>query len=198
MTLASAISRHASNLSPRDLADQIAGGLHELARMLPDGADMRRMLPSMSSLPSVSSLSMPSLSLPSLSLPSLSLPTFGESPRLASGLANALGWFSLALGAAEMAAPGSIARAFGLGRHPNLVRLYGLREIAAGVGILSGHNRAHWLWGRVAGDILDLATLISGLGSGRRERANVKVALVAVAGVTLLDILVARALADER
>lgn len=40
-----------------------------------------------------------------------------------------------------------------------LIRAYGVREIAKGVGILTSPNPTPWLWGRVAGDALDLATL---------------------------------------
>lgn len=168
-----------SSLEPRRVAGALSSGLDDLAALLPDGARLRRMVPDLPTLPSLPSLSRREVS------------------RIASGAANALGWFSIALGAVEMAMPGAVARAFGLGRHPNLVRVYGLREIAAGVGILSGHKRSQWLWGRVAGDLLDLATLFSGMGAGRKERANVKAALVVVAGITLIDMLAARALADE-
>ena len=39
-----------------------------------------------------------------------------------------------------------------------VVRLYGAREIATGVGILLAWKRAPWVWARVAGDALDIAT----------------------------------------
>jgi len=51
-------------------------------------------------------------------------------------LARRLGWFSLALGAAEMLAPRRLNRVLGV--RPNrdwLVRGFGARESAAGIGI---------------------------------------------------------------
>jgi uncharacterized membrane protein len=70
--------------------------------------------------------------------------------------------------------------------------LYGLREVAAGVGILTQPKPAAWLWGRVAGDILDIGTLASALSSRDNDRAKVATAMVAVLGVTALDWLCAQ------
>ncbi len=80
-----------------------------------------------------------------------------------------------------------------------LIQAYGVREIATGIGILtsSGPGRAPWIWGRVGGDALDLATLAGGLDGDNPRRANVGVAVAAVAGVTVLDLLCARQLAEE-
>ena len=106
-------------------------------------------------------------------------------------LANGLGWFSIGLGLAEFVAPGQVARLIGMrdtGGRRALLRTYGLREVAAGVGILSQPLPAGWLWGRVAGDVLDLATLGSALAGKNSDRARVAVAAAAVAGVTALDI----------
>ena len=80
-------------------------------------------------------------------------------------LARGLGMFSLALGSAELAAPGAVARLAGVRRDGPVVRtvtsLYGARELAHGAGILSGRATAGWVWSRVAGDALDMATLSS-------------------------------------
>jgi len=106
-------------------------------------------------------------------------------------LANALGWLSIGLGLAEVAAPGAVAKLIGVNdedRTRNVLRGYGLREIAAGIGILSHPQPAGWLWGRVAGDILDLSSLGSALGSSSSNRARVGAATAAVIGVTALDI----------
>jgi len=90
-------------------------------------------------------------------------------------LARGLGWYSLALGAAELLAPRTVARAAGLeGSSRALVRLYGLREIACGIGILMSRNPAPYVWARVGGDVLDLATVASqsdGVASEGRGRA---------------------------
>jgi hypothetical protein len=47
-------------------------------------------------------------------------------------LARALGWFSIALGLAELLAPRRIASALGMEGKEALVRVFGAREIAAG------------------------------------------------------------------
>ncbi|MCV5663573.1 hypothetical protein OFN50_31615, partial [Escherichia coli] len=56
-------------------------------------------------------------------------------PTGAEQLAQALGWFSIALGAAELLAPHRMARPLGLAGQERLVAAYGVREIATGVGI---------------------------------------------------------------
>jgi hypothetical protein len=113
-------------------------------------------------------------------------------------LARGLGVFSLALGAAEVIAPGALARALGLEGHETLIRGYGLREIATGVGILASDDPTPWIWGRVAGDALDLATLATGFEEGDHEqRRNLIVALAAVTGVTALDVYCGQALSRE-
>src|SRR6185436_8716727 len=101
-----------------------------------------------------------------------------------SGLTRLLGWFSIGLGVCEVLRPGAVSRLAGANNHKSLVRCYGLREIAAGVGILSDPNPGKWLWARVAGDVLDIASILKG-----SERGLVSAgALAAVAGVTALDI----------
>ncbi len=77
--------------------------------------------------------------------------------------ARALGWFSIGLGVAELVMPRSLARAAGMPNVPVLTRLYGLREIGVGIGLLTSKDPAPWLWGRVAGDALDMATVGAGL-----------------------------------
>jgi len=106
-------------------------------------------------------------------------------------LARALGWFSVGLGLAELLAPRRVGKASGLANHRTLLRLYGARELAAGVGILTQKNTAPWLWARVAGDALDLATLGIALTSDE-QRGRVAFATAAVAGVTALDVLCAQ------
>jgi hypothetical protein len=69
-----------------------------------------------------------------------------------------------------------------------LLQAYGLREIATGIGILSSEQAAPWIWGRLAGDALDIATLSTGLKEDNPKRENVGIALAAVAGVTALDL----------
>ncbi|MBV8731023.1 MAG: hypothetical protein JO336_14550, partial [Acidobacteriia bacterium] len=85
-----------------------------------------------------------------------------------SGLTRFLGWFSIGLGISEIIMPGVIARLSGTRNHKGLIRFYGLREVAAGVGILSQPKSANWLWARVAGDLVDLASIAGGSRKNHR------------------------------
>jgi uncharacterized membrane protein len=114
----------------------------------------------------------------------------------AESLERGLGWFSIGLGAAAVAAPRIVCWLSGV-RSPTLMRLVGTRELAAGIGILTQSDRAPWLWSRVVGDTFDLAALSVALArGGRRGRAGV--ALAAVAGVTALDVLAAARLTGSK
>jgi uncharacterized membrane protein len=109
------------------------------------------------------------------------------------GLGKALGWASLALGAPLVAVPGRVARAIGLDDTPGtraLARGVGIRELAAGAGILRQSRPVPGLWARVAGDGMDLALLANGLRS-RADRRRVGGALAAVAGIAALDAITA-------
>jgi hypothetical protein len=112
-------------------------------------------------------------------------------------LARGLGLFSIGLGLFEMAAPRTLARTLGMRGQESLIRAYGMREIATGIGILASRDPTPWIWGRVAGDALDLATLSAGLDGSNRKRDNVGIAAAAVAGVTALDLYCAQALSRE-
>ena len=108
-------------------------------------------------------------------------------------VAMGLGWFSIALGAAELLLAGPLCRALGMKGREGLLRTYGLREIATGVGILAAKDKAPWIWGRVGGDALDLATL-GAATPDNRQKGNLAVAYGAVLGATMLDVGTARAL----
>lgn len=109
-------------------------------------------------------------------------------------LANFLGWFSLGLGAAELLAPRALERWLGVEDRTLLVQGYGVREIGTGIGILTERRPAGWVWGRVAGDVLDLGTLATALTPNNPRKRNVLLAMGAVAGVMALDVLCARQL----
>jgi hypothetical protein len=109
-------------------------------------------------------------------------------------LTRGLGWFSIGLGLTEMLMPRMLTRQMGMEGKEPLLRFYGAREMAAGIGILMSDNPSPWIWGRVAGDALDLATLATGLDEGNPRKGNVAIALAAVAGVTALDCITAQAL----
>jgi hypothetical protein len=113
----------------------------------------------------------------------------------ADSLARGLGWFSIGLGLAEVLAPRALTRGLGMEGIEQTVQAYGVREIATGIGILSSNQPAPWIWGRVGGDALDLATLATGLQRDNPKKENVALALAAVAGVTALDFICAASLA---
>jgi hypothetical protein len=102
-------------------------------------------------------------------------------------LARGLGWLSLGLGLAQLLAPGRFSRALGMHGMEPWVRTYGAREIASGVLTLSAEKKLG-LWSRVGGDILDIATLVPALEASNPKRENVRLALAAVLGITVLDI----------
>lgn len=113
-------------------------------------------------------------------------------------LARGLGWFSLGLGLVELVAPGKVARTLGLEGKEGLVRAYGAREMAAGVGALSV-DAGPAMWSRVAGDLVDLGTLAVGIRKGDEDqRRYAGYAIAAVVGVTLVDVLVAGTLTRQR
>ncbi|HET7862886.1 MAG TPA: hypothetical protein VFL86_00640 [Burkholderiaceae bacterium] len=110
-------------------------------------------------------------------------------------LARGLGWFSIGLGMVELLCARRLASAVGLPGRGGLVRACGLREIACGMGLLATRRRdpSPWLWGRVAGDAVDLA-LLSRRGDPGRSRLAAAAALATVGAATALDVACARRL----
>jgi hypothetical protein len=106
--------------------------------------------------------------------------------------ARALGWFSIGLGLAELAMPRTLARAAGMPNLPILTRTFGLREIGTGIGILTSKDPSPWLWGRVAGDALDVATVGAGLLTARRP-ARTLTSIAMLLGIAYIDMKVAEA-----
>lgn len=110
-------------------------------------------------------------------------------------LGRQLGWFSVGLGAAEMLAAPRLTQWLGVDRrYATLVRLYGLREVASGIGILSERTPVAGVMSRLAGDALDLATLASAVGARSSRRHRVLAAMAFVAGAAALDVVAARQL----
>jgi uncharacterized membrane protein len=114
-------------------------------------------------------------------------------------LTQFLGWFSIGLGAAEVIAPGAVARLIGVDEdeHSTLLRAYGVRELAAGVGILTRPKPTYWMWNRVIGDAVDLASLGRAMRSPDTNKTKLTAATIAVLGVTALDILCSVSLTSE-
>lgn len=117
----------------------------------------------------------------------------GPSSRSASdSAAKMLGWFSIGLGLAELFAAERMTKALGMEGKEGLVRAYGGREIMSGMTTLSTETHVG-IWSRIPGDVLDLATLAFAYRDDNPKKANVGIALAAVAGVMLLDIATAGA-----
>jgi uncharacterized membrane protein len=117
------------------------------------------------------------------------------------GLVQGLGLFSLALGAAEVATPGVVARLAGV-RDPGptgraTTMLYGVRELVHGAGILGGRRKDTWVRTRIAGDVLDIATVVTGAARSGASPARLGLTLAALAGVTATDVAAARRLSQD-
>ena len=107
------------------------------------------------------------------------------------GRANALGWFSLALGVVEMAAPQVLARALGIDADRATRRVLlacGIREICAGASVLLNEKKAAGLWSRAAGDAVDLALLAAAPTVKNAGKLRTAAAVTAIAGMTACDI----------
>lgn len=121
-----------------------------------------------------------------------SSPRRGQPDRAGDRLARTLGLVSIGIGLVEILAPRAITEALGMTGRETLVRAQGVREIATGIGLLAAQDPAPFVWGRVAGDALDMASLAPALDEENPQRGNAALALAAVAGVTAVDLAVAR------
>jgi hypothetical protein len=107
--------------------------------------------------------------------------------------AKTLGWASIALGLTEFVAPRWVQDQLGVSGHDKLLRGLGLREMAAGVGLLSQDNPtglAAGLWSRVAGDAMDVALLAAAAARTRRP-GGLATMTAMVLGITAADIVYA-------
>ena len=118
-------------------------------------------------------------------------------PVWAKRVAVGLGWFSIGLGLLELFGTHQLEEWLGVD-NTRLIRAYGVREIAAGAGILMGSRIAPFVWNRVAGDAVDIASLGAAFRSDDSNRRNLAIALGAVLGVTALDIVDGMALSRTR
>ena len=112
-------------------------------------------------------------------------------------LARGLGWLSLGLGIAQLLAPRTVGRLTGVPIPPTLTRLYGAREIACGVGLLTQEEPTGWVQARVAGDALDLATVAAGMLVPGAARRRVAIAAAVVAAVAAVDLYCNRKLLER-
>ena len=113
-------------------------------------------------------------------------------------LAKGLGWFSIGLGLAELLAPRAIASISGVSnKHTGLIRLYGLREIGAGITIFAQKKPTEGVWSRVAGDAMDLTTLGIAATNPEAKLGRVAFATANVLAVTALDVMCAMQLSND-
>lgn len=118
-------------------------------------------------------------------------------PTNARQLARGLGWFSIGLGLTELLAPRAIANITGVSNtHTGLIRLYGLRKLASGIGIFAQKNPAEAMWSRVAGDVLDLTSLGVACTAPNAKRGRITLATANVLAVTALDVICAKQLSN--
>jgi uncharacterized membrane protein len=114
-------------------------------------------------------------------------------------IARGLGWFSIGLGLAELAAPRGLAKLIGVrGDYSGLLRMLGARKVASGIGILTGRRpNSNWMWSQVGGDAIDLALLGAAFRLKRSNRNKLAIATAAVAGVTALDAICSQLLSQR-
>lgn len=112
--------------------------------------------------------------------------SFSSSDRLARNL----GWFSIGLGIIELLAAEKITRALGSRGQESLVRAFGIREITSGIITLTIDKHAG-IKSRIVGDALDIAALAAAMRPDNRKRGNAALALLMVAGITVLDVVAA-------
>jgi uncharacterized membrane protein len=74
----------------------------------------------------------------------------------------------------------------------------GVRELAAAAGILPQRRPTEFLWGRVAGDAMDLALLVKAFCSKRESTVRLTAATASVAGIAIVDTLTAIRFATNR
>lgn len=94
---------------------------------------------------------------------------------------------SIGVGLVELFAPRRVTHSMGLKGLGRLVQLYGLREIAKGIGLLTARDPQPWMKARLAGDALDVATLMPFLMRSNRKRQNAALGLLSVLAITALD-----------
>lgn len=106
-----------------------------------------------------------------------------------------LGWLSLGLGVAQLAAPHTVRRISGVddsAKSRAVVPAVGVRELVHAAGLLAGRRKGVWAWTRVAGDAMDLTALGIALAHrGGRRRRRLAGVTGAIAGITALDLLTA-------
>lgn len=114
--------------------------------------------------------------------------------RYAPSLAAGGGWTSLALGLFLTIAPATGATLMGLGDRPGEARAVGLADLVIGAGLLLGRDQARWMLARALGNAAIAGLGARALADGTPRRGRAAGLLALMAGLTVLDGLVARRL----
>jgi uncharacterized membrane protein len=116
-------------------------------------------------------------------------------------LLRGLGWFSIGAGLPAVLAPGTAARAMGVGDGElarRATRVLGVRDVLNGAGILGRPRPAGFLLLRMAGDVLDITLLTASMLRRGAPRTRLAATAASVAGVAVVDVVAARRLALEQ
>ncbi|MEU1688922.1 SRPBCC family protein [Micromonospora sp. NPDC005707] len=116
-----------------------------------------------------------------------------ETPdRRSQGTARVLGWFSLGLGAAAIAATPRLSRLCGVDDSRTartVLRAAGVRELGHAAALLIPRRAGWGTWTRVAGDIMDLAACGRAMSHRKGERRRrLMYTTGALAGITVVDL----------
>ncbi|WP_309645391.1 hypothetical protein [Phenylobacterium sp.] len=104
---------------------------------------------------------------------------------------RALGLFSIGLGVIAVASPKRVSKFFGLDFEDEAMSAFGAREIASGAGLLSPVRPGPWFWMRVGGDVMDMTALARAVDRTNPRRNYAFAALAVVAGIAILDLVMA-------
>ncbi len=106
-------------------------------------------------------------------------------------IARLLGWFSAALGLAQLIAPSRLLAVIGVrptaGRVA-ITRVIGVRELSVVPGLLTATLPVGWLAARVAGDLMDLPLLLLARTGRGNDRARVGAVTLAVGAIAAADV----------
>jgi hypothetical protein len=116
-----------------------------------------------------------------------------KTPAAARPTIYALGLASLALGLIKTSRPAAIADRTGLGE-ADMVRTLGLREMAAGAGLLLDGGDKRWLVAHGLNSAGQVAVLLKARPSGRRQWQGLALFYGVLLGLTLADVYAAQRL----
>ncbi|WP_374471294.1 hypothetical protein [Phenylobacterium sp.] len=113
-------------------------------------------------------------------------------PAISPQLSFMIGQTAVGLGIWGTLFPNSVKKTLGIqASTPTVQALFGAREMVSGVTLMSDPTKSGMLWGRVAGDIFDIAVLTSLSKPQNPKSGTAKAALGFVLAVTALDLFTA-------